>query len=348
MKKIFGIILILCLASGLCGAESRHEIDALVHKSRQGNTRAMCDLALVYFHGKGVLKDPFKAKCWVQKAHDQGSERAEKIWNDLGLWQYSGTCDLFFEAESSLPDRSGEIYQEPKTGISFVWVEGGCFSMGCHGNAGRCEKDEKPAHKVCLDGFWMGVFEVTQGQWQALMGSNPSRFNQGADYPVEQVSFDEVTQFIRLLKADTGTGFALPTEAQWEYACRDGGRKKPYPWGRESHLPQENCGTCNTGDLRGRTAVVGSFPPNDRGLHDMGGNVREWCRDVYDKKAYEIHASENPVHRRGGSLRVVRGGSFADNTAFLRCSGRNSALTSMKSEYLGFRLILKREGKTHR
>jgi formylglycine-generating enzyme required for sulfatase activity len=342
MKKFFGIILILCLGSCLCGAESRHEIDALVNKSRQGNTRAMCDLALAYYHGNGVLKDPFKAKCWVQKAHGQGSKRADKIWNDLSLWQYSGTCDLFFEDESSPPYQSGEIYQEPVTGISFIWVDGGCFSMGCHGSAGRCEKNEKPAHKVCLDGFWMGVFEVTQGQWQELMGTNPSRFNLGSDYPVEQVSFDEAKQFIRLLKADTGMEFVLPTEAQWEYACRDGGRKKPYPWGRESYLPQENCGTCDTGDLRGRTAVVGSFPPNNLGLHDMGGNVREWCRDVYNKKAYKDHSTENPLNWGKGSSRVVRGGSFADNTSFLRCSGRNSALSSMKSEYIGFRLVLKR------
>ena len=338
MKKMVEILLVLCLGTSLCLAESRQEIAALIAESSQGNTRAMCDLARAYYHGNGVLKDPFKAKCWAQKAHDQGSKRADKIWNDLGLWQYSGKCEHF--DNDSPRHQAGEVYRESVTGISFVWVAGGCFQMGCHGNAGRCGRDEKPAHKVCLDGFWMGAFEVTQGQWQEVMGSNPSRFNLGADYPVEQVSFGEIKQFIRRLKAHTGKRFVLPSEAQWEFACRDGGRKKPYPWGRESYLPRENCGTCDVGGLRGQTMVVGSFSPNDTGIYDMGGNVREWCRDVYDKKAYETHASENPWHRKRGNSRVIRGGSFADNTSFLRCSGRNSALTSMKSEYIGFRLIL--------
>ncbi|MCP4723284.1 MAG: formylglycine-generating enzyme family protein, partial [Desulfobacteraceae bacterium] len=82
--------------------------------------------------------------------------------------------------------------------------------------------------------------------------------------------------------------------------------------------------------------------PNDLGLYDMGGNVREWCRDVYDKKAYGAHSLENPWHREKGSSRVVRGGSFADNTSALRCSNRNYAISAMKSEYIGFRLVLKR------
>ncbi|MCP4720240.1 MAG: SUMF1/EgtB/PvdO family nonheme iron enzyme, partial [Desulfobacteraceae bacterium] len=285
MKKIVEIVLILGLGTSLCLAGNHSGVTSLIEKSRQGDTRAMCDLALDYYHGHGVLKDPFKAKCWVKKAHDLGSKRAGKIWEDLSLWQYSGKCDFSFDDEKRPQYQSGEQYREPVTGISFVWVGGGCFSMGCHGNAGRCGKDEKPSHRVCLDGFWMGAFEVTQGQWESIMGTNPSRFNLGPGYPVERVSFAQVRNFIQLLKTKTGQGFSLPTEAQWEYACRDRGHKKPYPWGRDSHRPHENCGTCSAGKFQGRTAVVGSFTPNDLGLYDMGGNVREWCRDVYDKKA---------------------------------------------------------------
>ncbi len=342
MKKLVGIMLALCFNVSLCLAANSSDLSSLIAKSRQGNKMAMCDLALAYYHGRGVLKDPFKAKCWTKKAYDQGSKRAGKIWEDLSLWQYSGNCNLSFDDEKTIPSQSGEEYQEPVTGMGFVRVAGGCFSMGCHRNAGRCGKDETPEHRVCLEGFWMGIFEVTQGQWEAIMGTNPSRFNLGADYPVEGVSFEEVRKFIRALKVKTGMKFSLPTEAQWEYACRDQGRKKPYPWGKSSYLPETNCGTCSAGEFRGQTAAVGSFPANDIGLHDMGGNVKEWCRDVYDKNAYKTHIQENPLHRGKGSSRVVRGGSFADNTSGLRCSGRDSAVNTMKSEYIGFRLVLKR------
>ncbi len=92
MKKIVEIMLILGLSASLCLAANSHDLSSLIEESRQGNTRAMCDLALAYYYGNGVLKDPFKAKCWAKKAHDQGSKRAEKIWNDLSLWQYSGKC----------------------------------------------------------------------------------------------------------------------------------------------------------------------------------------------------------------------------------------------------------------
>ncbi|MCP3945046.1 MAG: formylglycine-generating enzyme family protein [Desulfobacteraceae bacterium] len=262
--------------------------------------------------------------------------------NTLTLWQYSGKCDLSFDDEKTPRYKSGERYWEPVTGMGFVWVGGGCFPMGCHGEAGKCGKDEKPAHRVCLDGFFLGAFEVTQGQWEAIMGTNPSRFNFGPDYPVEQVSFEDVGKFIRRLKARTGMGFSLPTEAQWEYACRDRGQKKTYPWGMESYLPPANCGTCSAGEFRGKTSLSNSFFPNDMGFYNMGGNVKEWCRDVYSKKAYGVHSLKNPVYTGKGSSRVVRGGSFADNTSQLRCSGRDSAIPTMKSEYLGFRLVLKR------
>ncbi|MBA3012753.1 MAG: SUMF1/EgtB/PvdO family nonheme iron enzyme [Proteobacteria bacterium] len=345
MKQLVESLLVFGLSISLCLAGNNDGVSSLIEQSRQGDTRAMCDLALAYYHGDGVLKDPFKAKCWAKKAHDQGSRRAGKIWEELSLWQYSGKCDLSFDDEPSPQYRSGERYREPVTGIIFVWVAGGCFSMGCHGDAGRCEKNEMPAHRVCLDGFWMATFEVTQGQWEAVMGTNPSRFVLTPEHPVEQVSFEDVRNFIRTLKADTGVEFSLPTEAQWEYACRNGGRKIPYPWGKEAYLPEENCGTCNVGTLRGRTAATGSFLPNDMGLYDMGGNVREWCRDVYDKNAYATQSPDNPLHRKEGKERVVRGGSFVDNTDSLRCSARQSAIPNMKSAHIGFRLVLKREDR---
>jgi formylglycine-generating enzyme required for sulfatase activity len=215
--------------------------------------------------------------------------------------------------------------------------------MGCHPSAEKCEKDEKPSHTVCIDGFWMGQFEVTQKQWNQIMHSNPSRFSRDPGQPVENVSFDDIQKFIRILNTATFEKFSLPTEAQWEYACRNGGETVNFSWGNESFRPDENCGTCNSGDFHGETAPVGSFPPNDIGLYDMAGNVKEWCRDIYHKGAYSLHAKKNPLYKETGSSRVVRGGSFSDNTVKLRCTNRDKSIPAMRSDNVGFRLVLTRD-----
>jgi formylglycine-generating enzyme required for sulfatase activity len=189
----------------------------------------------------------------------------------------------------------------------------------------------------------MGKFEVTQKQWHRVMGNNPSRFSGDLDRPVENVSFDDIKGFIKILNAKTTEKVSLPTEAQWEYACRNGGKVVNFSWGNESYRPDENCGTCNSGDFHGETAPVGSFPPNDLGVYDMGGNVKEWCQDIYHKDAYSRHAKKNPRYEGKGPSRVVRGGSFADNTSRLRCTSRDESIAGMKIDHLGFRLVLKRK-----
>lgn len=323
-----------------CFAGTLPDLSLLLKEARRGDVEAMCDLGMAYFHGNGTLKDPFKAKCWIKKSYDNGSGRAEKIWNDLELWRYSGKCEMSFD-DAQLPIYAkGDYYKDPVTGIAFVFIPGRCFMMGCHSLAGKCKKDEKPGHEVCVSGFWMGKFEVTQKQWHRVMGSNPSRFSGDLDRPVENVSFDDIKDFIKTLNAKTVEKVSLPTEAQWEYACRNGGRAVNFSWGNESYRPDENCGTCNSGDFHGETAPVGSFPPNDLGLYDMGGNVKEWCQDSYHKDAYSRHAKKNPRYEGKGQSRVIRGGSFADNTSRLRCTSRDESIAGMRIDHLGFRLVL--------
>jgi formylglycine-generating enzyme required for sulfatase activity len=326
MKILQFIIITVLLFPFFAYADEQQTIVGMLEGARKGDIEAMCKLGVAYYNGEKTLKDPFKAKCWIKKAYNNGSTRAEKLWEDLELWKYSGKCELSFDDELSPKYNKGDVFNDPVTGTKFVFVPKGCFLMGCHEAATQCNNDEKPLRKECLNGFWIGQFEVTQDLWYSVVGSNPSRFSSNATRPVENVSFDDIQKFINLLNVKSKKKFSLPTEAQWEYACRNGGKIINFPWGNESYRPQANCGTCDSGSFYGETAPVGNFPPNALGLYDMGGNVKEWCQDIDDK----------------GVSRVVRGGSFTDNTSGLRCTSRSKFIPGIKSYYLGFRLVMTR------
>jgi formylglycine-generating enzyme required for sulfatase activity len=343
IKKIIGFVFLVFFFIGFSHADEQPNLTSLLEASRKGDVEAMCDTGIAYFYGKETLKDPFKAKCWIYKAYSSGSLRAEKIWQDLELWKYSGKCEASFDDEPLPKYSRKDIFKEPVTGMEFVYIPKDCFKMGCNSLEEKCRKEEMPYHNVCLDGFWMGKYEVTQKQWRYLMGENPSRFNSDSSRPVENVSFDDIQEFIRILRTK-GTGkFSLPTEAQWEYACRNGGKKVIFFWGNESYRPDANCGTCDSEKFYGETAPVGSFFPNELGLYDMAGNVKEWCQDIYYKKTYSKRVKENPVYEGKGSSRVVRGGSFADNTSILRCAGRDNSIPGMRTARIGFRLVMTRD-----
>ena len=129
----------------------------------------------------------------------------------------------------------GKSYTDPVTGMEFVWVQGGCYQTG--DTFGDGYDAEKPVHRVCVDSFWLGKYEVTQGQWAKIMGSNPSRFKKGDNYPVEKVSWDDCQAFIRKLNSRSGKNFRLPYEAEWEYAAREGGKKVRFGSRQKYHWP---------------------------------------------------------------------------------------------------------------
>jgi formylglycine-generating enzyme required for sulfatase activity len=227
----------------------------------------------------------------------------------------------------------GKTWTEPVTGMSFVWVKGGCYQMGCGSWTDNCWSDEKPLHEVCVDGFWIGEHEVTQGQWQEIMGSNPSKFKKGDSYPVEQVSWNDAQAFIRALKAkNSGRGeFRLPTEAEWEYACRSGGKLEKHAGGGD--VDRVAWYESNSG---GSTHPVGTKARNGLGIYDMNGNVLEWCADW--KGSYSSGSEKNPTGPSTGSNRVIRGGCWFRDAGYVRCGGRNSGLPD--SRYgLGFRVV---------
>jgi len=205
--------------------------------------------------------------------------------------------------------------------------------MGCGAWAGECRESEKPVHKVCLDGFEIGKTEVTQEQWKLVMGFNPSYFDKGGNYPVESVSWEEAQEFIRRLNKLTGRRYGLPTEAQWEYAARSGGKPQKYAGGDNLDiLGWYNANSKNT------THPVGQKEANGLDTYDMSGNVWEWCQDWYDGDYYKIIPDRNPKGPETGSRRVVRGGSWDNGAQNCRSATRFFLWPDYRLSRVGFRL----------
>ncbi len=219
--------------------------------------------------------------------------------------------------------------------MEFVRVAPGTFQMGSPDEAAGAS-DETPCHKVTLtQPFLFGKCEVTQEQWSQIMGRNPSRFK-GKKLPVDTVSWQDCQQFLAKLGEASGRTFALPTEAQWEYACR-ADTATAWNSGEEATVP--GSAWCD-GNSDGRTHPVGGKKPNAWGLHDLHGNVGEWCSDWYG-----IHYSPgdaiDPQGPPGGDSKVVRGGAWGDNPSLLRSASRNANGPDGANHGIGFRCVLK-------
>jgi len=202
--------------------------------------------------------------------------------------------------------------------LDLVLIRPGSFMMGDE----KGDDDEKPVHKVTISKpFYLGKFEVTQEQWQCVMGSNPSHFR-GAKNPVDRVSWEACQAFIKKLNAKFAHAqvtFGLPTEAEWEYACRAGPTSR-YGFGdRESKLAEYGWFENNAG---GTTHPVGQKKPNAWGLYDMHGNVWEWCDDWYDGDYYKKSPAIDPTGPTAVTSRVLRGGSWSDPAPYCRSSYR--------------------------
>ncbi|MBF0381831.1 MAG: SUMF1/EgtB/PvdO family nonheme iron enzyme [Magnetococcales bacterium] len=231
--------------------------------------------------------------------------------------------------------------QEYLPSMKFVAIHGSCFTMG---NT-RGNRDEKPEHEVCLDSYWIGKYEVTQGEWMKLMGKNPSRFRRGKNHPVERVSWHDVQKFIKKLNKKSGITYRLPTEAEWEYA-NQGGQGGLYPWGDKKPVCQrkvingakfDDDKICNdTG-----TNYVGRYSPNNFGLYDMAGNVREWVQDWYSEDYYAVSKGmKNPKGPEKGVTRSLRGGGWSESGKMLRSTRRSRNLPEVRYDNLGFRLVM--------
>ncbi|MCP4110777.1 MAG: formylglycine-generating enzyme family protein [Desulfobacteraceae bacterium] len=267
-------------------------------------------------------------------------------------------------------------WREPETRMKFVWIPGGCFQMGSPADEKGRESDEGPVHKVCVDGFWIGKYEVTNAQFRQFKAEHKiNRTPTGQplnndNQPAVLVSWNDAEMFAKWL-TEQNKGkytFRLPTEAEWEYACR-GGKSEPV------YDDEDICQYANVHDKRskslnmfhwkhykcddsyGATAPVGSFEPNDFEVFDMLGNASEWCEDEYSKEAYSKHQQKNPLFRNKvrnktsgnpkpasvrktkASIRAVRGGNWRTGPNHVRYADRDlySSIAGKKS--IGFRLV---------
>ena len=251
------------------------------------------------------------------------------LYQAPGVSQACEDTPIVAKAEYTISTRSivpSASIADANSGMEFVHVTGGCYCMGA--DAGKGLRDAKPAHEVCVDDYYMGKYEVTQAQWRAIMGSNPSTINScGDNCPVVDVSWQEVQEFTRRLNERTGKNFRLPTEAEWEYAVRSGGLQE-------------------TRDIASASSEVGHLlrpvgwsQPNGLGIYDMQGSVWEWTSDWYGKHYYTNSPTNNPEGPTDGLYRVLRGGSWTDTQKSLNPTLRLKYEPWIKRPWAGFRLL---------
>jgi formylglycine-generating enzyme required for sulfatase activity len=240
----------------------------------------------------------------------------------------------------------------------FVLIQGGSFMMGSPVSEADRIGDEVQ-HQVKVSSFYIGRYEITQGEYQAFMGTNPSYFK-GTKFPVEQVSWFDAVQYCNVRSQREGltpayiingeqvtwnqgtNGYRLPTEAEWEYACR-AGTTTPFSTGNNISAEQANYdgnypySNNAKGTYRKRTIEVGSLAPNPWGLYDMHGNMWEWCWDWFG--AYDSGAQIDPMGASSGSDRVIRGGSWGSNGQYLRSANRYNYTPSDRRYNIGLRLL---------
>ena len=223
-------------------------------------------------------------------------------------------------------------------GVEFkmIKVEGGTFSMGATSEQGSdAYDDEKPVHSVTLSDYYIGETEVTQELWEAVMGSNPSRFTGNNQRPVEMVSWYDCQEFIKKLNRLTGKEFRLPTEAEWEYAARGGKYSRGYKYSGSNNANEVAWYNSNSGS---KTHSVKAKKANELGLYDMSGNVWEWCNDRYGD--YQSNSQTNPTGPSEGESRVLRGGGWCYFDMGVRVSRRDYLTPGYRHIIIGLRLAL--------
>jgi formylglycine-generating enzyme required for sulfatase activity len=235
-------------------------------------------------------------------------------------------------------------------GIKFTLIPAGTFLMGSESGDPLRGPDEGPQRRVTIEQpFYLGVHPITQQQYEAVMHANPSQFRKGhgggPKHPVEQVSWDEANDFCRRLSEAIGQTYRLPTEAEWEYACR-AGTTTGFAFGDALCSTAANFdgtrpfGAAELGPFLQRTSPVGAYTPNGWGLYDMHGNLWEWCADWYEERYYADAPAHDPKGPSRGNVRVLRGGSWNNSGHLCRSARRNKYAPDFKSETIGFRVVL--------
>ncbi|MDE7101501.1 MAG: SUMF1/EgtB/PvdO family nonheme iron enzyme [Bacteroidales bacterium] len=343
MKRLFYVLTGLCLLAGVfTGCEKETEktgtIKGVVIDEGTGNPISGVTIELQPT-GKQVKTDQYgnytignlKVGTYTLKAQREGyidymQEEIQVVANQ--------TLRLNIKMNDEKKAESDYTVTILGLNMEMVYVEGGEFKMGAteeQGNDARA--NESPVLTVKLDSYHIGKYEVTQTQWKAVMGTEPSHFK-GGDFPVENVSWFEAQEFCKKLSEATGRKYVLPTEAQWEYAARGGNKSQHFKY----------AGSNNINDVAwykdysdSQTHSVGVKNANELGIYDMSGNVAEWCSVWLGR--YDANDIDNPQGPTSGTARVARGGGWSDVARYCRVSDRYSSTPYNHSDGLGFRVV---------
>jgi formylglycine-generating enzyme required for sulfatase activity len=268
-----------------------------------------------------------------------------------------GVEQLFEALAATAPEQAKLLTNS--IGMKLVLIPAGTFLMGSAAEEALHRLNEMPQHEVGItQPFYMAVHLVTQSQYHQVMAHNPARFNPAVggslEHPVERVSWEDAIEFCRRLSArpeerQAGRVYRLPTEAEWEYACR-AGTATPFCTGAALVGVQANfdanfpVGDGTRAKPAGRTTPVGVYPANNFGLHDMHGNLWEWCADWYDGQYYRSSPRRDPPGPPTGQFRVVRGGSWRNHASTCRAAYRNALVPNNRDPYTGFRVVITASG----
>ncbi|QUS60498.1 bifunctional serine/threonine-protein kinase/formylglycine-generating enzyme family protein [Synechocystis sp. PCC 7338] len=289
-------------------------------------------------------------------------QQIQEIPDNKTVIQFPGLMTLTFEFETLQVNANGIVVTKRKcvancfrqnlnseTFLEMVLIPSGIFMMGAPAEEKDSLNWEKPQHKVTIPAFWMSKYPVTQAQWKKIMGNNPSRFR-GENKPVEKVSWEQCQQYCKILSEKTQKQFRLPSEAEWEYACRAGTNNEFYCGQTiNCNLANYDCQYSykgeNSGTFINQTTDVGKFPANGFGLYDMCGNVWEWCQDNWHSSYQNAPASEKPwidtkIFGSKDKKRVRRGGSWRNKPSYCRSSSRSSFEQDCVDITLSFRLVM--------
>lgn len=220
--------------------------------------------------------------------------------------------------------------------IPMVEVEGGAFDMGNPENFDEACVQEQPVHKVTLSAYKIGKYPITQAQWKAVMGTNPSYFGENDDTcPVENISWQDAVLFCKNYSKLTGVEYRLPTEAEWEFAARGGNKSQGYKYSGSNNIDEVSWYGSNS---HGKTQPVGQMKANELGIYDMSGNVLEWCKDFWQAE-YVSASQANPQGPGKGSKRLLRGGNWALCDTASMVTRRDCEDPSKRSRFNGLRIV---------
>ena len=276
---------------------------------------------------------------------ENNAEKTDR--GDLIQRSINDSLDLGLKLDNGALDKNRSIYLADGMTLELVWCSPGCFTMGSPSTELGRQDDERQHQVTLTKGFWIGKYEVTQRQWETVMGNNPSSFKTaGPDAPVESVSWVDCQEFIRRLNfCVSGGGFRLPTEAEWEFASRGGMMSQGYMYSGGNDLDRVGwwglhaitISHMNNNTSGNTTHPVGQMVPNELGLYDMSGNVWEWCQDWYDD--YPKGNVVDPAGGDSGSGRVSRGGCWEIAAKHCRSASRGHDNPQFCRNETGLRLV---------